>query len=219
MPIPYMRLFGKDFLAITYDLTDAQVGKLIKIMCRFSIGLDVSVPENLKKHVEMLKKNLDDDIKKYNKKCEQNQSASNARWKPDAIQMQSRCNPNQNQNQNQNKDKEKNTKKESLPLSLCDFEEFWKAYPKKTGKQKAQTCYQSALKKTSHATIMHGLSRYNEYIRINKTEDKYIKTLIFCIFPYQMPQIAAILSIAFSYSEYVAFGLLSSHSLFIRSYR
>ena len=62
-----------------------------------------------------------------------------------------------------------------MPLAQCDFEEFWKAYTKKIGKQKAQSCYQSALKKTSHETIMIELKRYNEYIRMNKTEDKYIK--------------------------------------------
>lgn len=181
MKAPFVKLFIKDFAFDVAGMTDAEIGKMMKAAIEtYRNGKTPEKYENFS-----IFKAISDANVNYLTICERNKrnrtksntyndQSSTSRQPVDDQSSTSLVNQNQNQNQN-TEIKEKNTKKESLPLALCDFDEFWKAYPKKTGKQKAQTCYQSALKKTSHATIMHGLSRYNEYIRMNKTEDRYIK--------------------------------------------
>lgn len=57
-----------------------------------------------------------------------------------------------------------------------DFEEVWKAYPKKQGKEAAKKAYIKARKAgTSHLEIVAGLTKYKLFIQQNKTADKYIK--------------------------------------------
>lgn len=40
------------------------------------------------------------------------------------------------------------------------FAEFWRLYPRKVGRRKAETAYRSALKRTTPATILAGLGRH-----------------------------------------------------------
>lgn len=55
------------------------------------------------------------------------------------------------------------------------FEELWKLYPKKAGKVTAYKDYQQAVKDgVTDEEIADGISRYNEHIRISRTEPKYI---------------------------------------------
>jgi hypothetical protein len=57
-----------------------------------------------------------------------------------------------------------------------DFEEVWKIYPKKQGKENAKRAYIKARKAgTSKLDIISGLLRYIEFIKANRTEDRYIK--------------------------------------------
>lgn len=67
-------------------------------------------------------------------------------------------------------------KKPDLKELEKDFEEVWKAYPKKQGKEAAKKAYIKARKAgTSNCEIVAGLTRYRLFITRNKTEDRYIK--------------------------------------------
>lgn len=57
-----------------------------------------------------------------------------------------------------------------------DFEEVWKAYPKKQGKEAAKKAYIKARKAgTSHLEIVAGLTKYKMFIQANNTSERYIK--------------------------------------------
>lgn len=67
-------------------------------------------------------------------------------------------------------------KKPSLSDLEKDFEEVWKIYPKKQGKENAKKAYIKARKAgTSNCEIVAGLLRYIDFIKTNRTEDRYIK--------------------------------------------
>ena len=71
---------------------------------------------------------------------------------------------------------ETNTKQNDLKELENDFEEVWKIYPKKQGKENAKKAYIKARKAgTSKLDIISGLLRYIEFIKANRTEDRYIK--------------------------------------------
>ena len=55
------------------------------------------------------------------------------------------------------------------------FEILWKDYPRKEGKKKAFASYKRALKNgVTDEEIMEGLEKYNQYIKKEKTDRKYI---------------------------------------------
>src|SRR5699024_1928758 len=55
------------------------------------------------------------------------------------------------------------------------FEVLWKDYPRKEGKKKAFASYKRALKNgVTDEEIMEGLEKYNQYIKKEKTDRKYI---------------------------------------------
>lgn len=181
MKPPYIKLFVKDFAFDVSGMTDAELGKMMK--AAIETYRNGKIPEKYE-NFSIFKaiKNADDN---YLSICERNKQNRNKSISYDDQSSTSRqpvvnqttttlVNQNQNQNQNQNI-KEKNTKKETAALALADFEDFWKSYPKKTGKQKAISCYEKALKTATHETIMKGLYRYNQFLKMNKTEEKYIK--------------------------------------------
>lgn len=57
-----------------------------------------------------------------------------------------------------------------------EFDEVWKAYPKKQGKEAAKKAYIKARKAgTSNLEIIAGLTQYKLFIKANNTADKYIK--------------------------------------------
>jgi hypothetical protein len=57
-----------------------------------------------------------------------------------------------------------------------DFEEVWKAYPKKQGKEAAKKAYIKARKAgTSNCEIVAGLTKYKMFIKANNTSERYIK--------------------------------------------
>lgn len=66
--------------------------------------------------------------------------------------------------------------KSSLKELENDFEEVWKAYPKKQGKEAAKKAYIKARKAgTSNLEIVAGLTKYKLFIQANNTADRYIK--------------------------------------------
>lgn len=66
--------------------------------------------------------------------------------------------------------------KSSLKEIENDFEEVWKIYPKKQGKEAAKKAYIKARKAgVSKLDIVTGLLRYKDFIKANRTEDRYIK--------------------------------------------
>src|SRR5699024_4700716 len=55
------------------------------------------------------------------------------------------------------------------------FESIWKDYPRKEGKKKAFASYKRALKNgVTDEEIMEGIEKYNQYIKKEKTDRKYI---------------------------------------------
>jgi hypothetical protein len=58
---------------------------------------------------------------------------------------------------------------------ICLFEEFYSLYPRKEAKGKAEPAYKKAIKEgATHEEIIRGLKAYNEKIRRESTERKYI---------------------------------------------
>ena len=57
-----------------------------------------------------------------------------------------------------------------------EFEELWKLYPRKQGKKKALDYYTKARKKgTTYEEVRQGIEAYADYVRTEKTEDRFIK--------------------------------------------
>lgn len=57
-----------------------------------------------------------------------------------------------------------------------EFEELWKLYPRKQGKKKALDYYTKARKKgTTYEEVRQGIEAYADYVRAEKTEDRFIK--------------------------------------------
>ena len=57
-----------------------------------------------------------------------------------------------------------------------EFEHIWKLYPKKRGHDRALKAYIKARKEgTDMMDILNGMEAYKNYLRKNKTEEKYIK--------------------------------------------
>jgi hypothetical protein len=66
--------------------------------------------------------------------------------------------------------------KNSVKTLQEEFEEIWKMYPRKLGKDKALSAYMKARKEsTPRSLIEEGLKRYLRYISTNKVNEKYIK--------------------------------------------
>lgn len=85
--------------------------------------------------------------------------------------------PDSDNSNNNSLASETNANKKIDPKEIeNDFEEVWKAYPKKQGKEAAKKAYIKARKAgTSHLEIVAGLTKYKLFIQQNKTADKYIK--------------------------------------------
>ena len=67
-------------------------------------------------------------------------------------------------------------KRKVKPDYTQEFDEIWKRYPKKQGKDRAQKAYQKAREQgVSRDTIEEGLTRYKRYIEDRSIEDRYIK--------------------------------------------
>lgn len=56
-----------------------------------------------------------------------------------------------------------------------DFENLWKAYPKKIDKKQGYKSFNAAIKKHSFEVIMSGVKGYADHIKRNGTETKFVK--------------------------------------------
>lgn len=58
-----------------------------------------------------------------------------------------------------------------------DFEAFWQAYPKRTGRVAAFRQYQCAVyyQKAAHDSIMKGVEAYRKHVLITNTDFQYVK--------------------------------------------
>jgi len=156
--IPYFTIFGKDFLAYTYDLTDSQIGKIVKQLCRGSIGLSMNSPKGCEEIFEKLKNSLLEDKEKYFKKIQQKQSASNARWNAPELQPQSECNPNPNPNPNPNQLDNKKTKEKKEVIN-----DDWQPSDSILKNIKDRGYQQSQIEKTRQQFINTILATNNKY--------------------------------------------------------
>ena len=86
-------------------------------------------------------------------------------------------NENVNENGNDNENEKIKTKKINKKVVYSEeFESFWKAYPKKKGKQKAREAWENAIKWGNDPK--HLISKAWEYateIKLKRVEDHYIK--------------------------------------------
>lgn len=80
------------------------------------------------------------------------------------------------------KPKDNQTETEPQPLKAvsvdyaAEFNEIWKAYPRKAGKQKALAAYIRARKKgTTAAEVAQGIEDYKQFIQRNKIAPQYVK--------------------------------------------
>ena len=61
-------------------------------------------------------------------------------------------------------------------MLLAEFEELWKDYPRKQGKNSAQKAYVKARRSgIDKATVQDGITRYNAQIKANNVDMKYVK--------------------------------------------
>lgn len=112
------------------------------------------------------------DEEKYNKKVERNRENGKKGGRPieEITTQDKRKNP---VGYCGLKD-EKPAKKEKHVKPQTQFEEFYKLYPKKVGKQTALKAYEKALKLTTHESIIEGVEKYKKQIQVNKTEPQFI---------------------------------------------
>lgn len=69
-----------------------------------------------------------------------------------------------------------NINKRNINIYISEFEEIWKLYPKKQGKDRAQKSYVKARKEGIESeTIRQGVIAYADYVKKEKRESQYIK--------------------------------------------
>jgi len=64
--------------------------------------------------------------------------------------------------------------KEKKDKTIIRFDDFWSIYPLKVGKQGALAKYKVAIKSVSEDTLIEGAKKYAEFVKIEKTDSKYI---------------------------------------------
>lgn len=190
MSAPYMPMYWGDYLGDTQHLTAIEHGGYLLLIAHYwrtgGIPDDQTklaricrmTTKEWNRHGEVILEffsdgrhgRIDRELAKVSAKTEKMRRSAQKRWSAErehksletltsddanALPMQSRGNDNQNQNQNQNQ-----KKNISRSLSLAEFDEFWKVYPKKVGKIAAEKAYAKARKSVDHAAIMSALGSY-----------------------------------------------------------
>lgn len=98
---------------------------------------------------------------------------------PDVNKVHIRCEQsshnNIEDNIEDNIDYKENIKRKSEADLKQDFEELWKLYPRKRGKEAAYKAYKKAIKEgTTNEEIRQGIMNLLEDIRKNRTEERFI---------------------------------------------
>lgn len=80
------------------------------------------------------------------------------------------------ENRRQLNTKELNTDKSNIKEYTSEFENLWKLYPKKQGKESAKKSYIRARKEgATYEQVLAGMNAYINYINKTNTQSKYIK--------------------------------------------
>jgi DNA-binding transcriptional MocR family regulator len=98
---------------------------------------------------------------RYQGSEKQNEKQMKNKWKTDEKQMKTYNNDNNNNNEDK--------------IYICSFESFWRVYPKRVAKKKANDIYNRiATSKKIEECIMQGLQNYIKKWRSEKTDVQYI---------------------------------------------
>lgn len=159
--IPAFRIYGADFLAHTAGLTDAQVGKIIRALCKKTMGHPEGIlPDVCAASYKFLSDLQNDDIEKYKAKILQKQRAAGCRWNADADAdaMRMECQPQpQPQPQDISKDISKGGGKKFIIPDWID-EKVWHDF--------------EAMRKRIKAP-MTDAARFGIVSKLEKLRDKY----------------------------------------------
>ena len=155
-------------------MSKSEAGELLDAI--FVYQLTGEIVENLPSIVEavlvLLIDQFNRDEEKYRKKVERNRENGKKGGRPneEKITQEKPKNPVGYSGL----DEQKPAKKEKPVKHQTQFDDFYKLYPKKVGKQTALKAYEKALKTTTHDKIMEGVERYKKHIQSNKTEPQFI---------------------------------------------
>lgn len=117
-------------------------------------------------------------VESKNTQNQQVENATSSNGETNALRDNNNCfNNDIKMLENNNKTLKENNKNTITPSQLeKEFNTLWEAYPRKQGKAKAYTSYEKARKKgVEFQTVLDGVYSYLTYIRVNKTEDRFIK--------------------------------------------
>lgn len=104
------------------------------------------------------------------KQVEEKQDVENLPVEPQGVENQGQLNTNISNT------KKANTKESNNNNISAEFENLWKMYPRKIGKQKAYTAYAKARKSgVTFEQVQQGIENYNKQINAKQTETEYIK--------------------------------------------
>ena len=192
---PAFLFYSADFIVGTYEMTDEQVGRYIRLMClqhqkghlSESVVLSVMGGEIDREVIGKLKR--DDDGLYYNERLDEETSKrrkySESRAKNrkgDAVSksydkhMSNICNSYdehmENENVNVNKDVNSTTNKDIYPIL---FDAFWQAYPKKVGKADALKAF-AKLKPDNELmqTILAAIAQWSKTDQWSKDNRQYV---------------------------------------------
>lgn len=154
------------------DFSDEERGKLIWALLEY--GENQTAPQlsgRLKTAFDFIKKDVDRDIEKYIKKCDQNR---NNRRKGLSTTVDDRQQPSLNKDKDKDKDKDKNKDKIKEKYNLL-FTQFWSAYPKKKGKQAAEKAFKKiAPDETLLKTMLNALEEQKRSAEWQKDNGQFI---------------------------------------------
>lgn len=181
-------LLYKSFYEPIKELSDEELGQLLRVIFNFQINPNNPVGFDIKPSVKMafefFKNQFRLDDLKYQNIVERNRANGQKGGRPRKSE-DTQDNPENpvglekpkkadNDNENE-KDNENDNEKENDFNTL--FSEFWKLYPEKKSKKKAETIYKKLYKK--HAEIMEGLNAYvNHHKWLEQQKKKDPKTFI-----------------------------------------
>ena len=185
---PAFQIYHEDMETIE-DLSNEELGMLIRLLNAYAKGEEVDVPDCLKYPFKFMAKKIDKDANAYQEKVNKTKRAAEARWKNDAdasenMQMDADASermqmdatePNRTKPNRTKTDKESNSSR-TPSAKASDFDRLWDLYPRKEGKQAAFEAYKRAIHDgTPIQVIEDGIMRYKEHLRIKRTEPRFIK--------------------------------------------
>lgn len=187
---PAFLFYPADFQIGTEDMTDEQVGKYIRLMCRQKLKGHID-EKHMLKICETYDKDIFDKFEKdenglyFNKRLEleiikrskYSESRAKNRGGRDTTEKEKKdmsniCNSYEKHMENENENINVNKK----VIIKEEFENFYSAYPRKESKGKAETAYEKALKDGVTSTdLLDGVKRYCKHIKKDCIERQFIK--------------------------------------------